>query len=106
MKASNEIEQKISTYTFVRNIIFNVFIVTMLINIGIDLLFNYYLPSEYPVLFLYILNGFLAVGVLIQIYLYYLFNKIGKGQEFLKERGFIFGAVLIVTVVAFLFIEL
>ena len=101
-----EIEEKIGSYTILRNVIFYLFIMIMVVNIAIYFLFDYYLPLKYPVITNYILYAFLMAGILIQSYLYFLFKKIGRSFELLRERGLIFMAIIIVFIIGLTLLEM
>lgn len=100
-----EFDQKIQKYSFFRNITYYLFIALILINIITYYVFDYYLPLLYPTVSSYILYGFIVVGVVVQGYLYFLLRKNGKGNTFLKERGVIFGLILVLVIISFLFLD-
>jgi predicted membrane channel-forming protein YqfA (hemolysin III family) len=106
MVASNNTDQKYRKLNLARNAIFYLFLIVILINVISYLFFDYYLPSTYSALSTYLLYGFLLAGIAIQSSFYILFRKTGQRSEFLEERGVIFGAVLIISTIGFLLLEM
>lgn len=99
------IDKKIHRFRLFSNIIWGVFMVLISINLISFYFFDGYLPLEYPRLSMYLLYGLLIVAILNQGYLYYLFKKIGKGKEFLHERGLVFTVSLIIILIGFFIVE-
>lgn len=100
---SGELKQKISFWISFRNVLFYIFLAVLGIYIASYFFLETSLVLDYKIESRIFLYGMLLFGILVQGYLYTLYKKAGKSVEFLKERGVIFGAIVLLFAVEYLF---
>ncbi len=97
--------QKIQRTLLIRNLLYYLFLAALVASTIAYLFFEVYFALDHKATATLFLIIFFIIGLIINVFLYYLYNKIGKGSEFLKERGLIVGLLFFVVVVGFWLIE-